>query len=577
MSYEFNSNNGGAFSRYPNPFKLENIFLLLAAVLFLGCGFSCVLHARDLISDGESHAGYAGVSIGIFMLSLGVKLLINALSQLRFLFGPQSPRGLAEENVENAVTEGAAHLMETLRRQGVVFPEPTGPLNGILYSMVKKLIIAPVDLQLAAQKHFLSLTNALMILASLCISWTLLSGDPHEGLMSWVFLPLSGLSLYQLAFSKAQPQIANLPIKKIPFASQLLGHFYKTASADVVMARGFSLAVFACLGPVIVPYLAKYLPNLNLVPMWSSSVIVLSGTALLSVLFLWAVGSQIDAAEQTGVACEMGTISMNCPPAQLWGEVGREFQRSWEQSIPNRRYANVIPSVSSGDRGEFHGHLVEETQPMPKDRMIFASFSEAIKQPHGRILVLMSAIGLLLVVLSSALAYVFVTGGFLDAALSEIWKNLLTVIALSTTAVSVISDGHMLWSRMHFTSKITWLEVTGAYQKSVIDVGNTFRGYTKSSSTITRIEDATIRIYSAEIETVSFGKDGQRSVVSMSPCASDAAALSKHLTSFALSQSSVAVPTSSRDLDHTKTIAQMDQSMQSGYAAKFNKNQAISS
>jgi hypothetical protein len=532
MSYDFKSGDGGVFSAYPNPFKTENLFLLAGALVFLAGGFICVLRSREFFSAVETPAALASSGLGIFLIGLGVKLLISALSQLRFWMGQHYPVGLA-----GSPSEGSGYgldsqlLTETLRQQALSFPEPKGPLNGILYSLVRRLIVAPPLLQQASQHHFAALCNATIVLITMGISWSMFSGHQYEGLMSWFYLPLSGYSLYQLVRQRTAPDL----------------------DSSRVIKHGFAVAVFAVLATVLLPMAASELPAIHLAPMWSVCLAVQLGTIVTSGLFIAAVNAQIDAAEQTGVACEMQNIDMNCMPAQVWTEIERVFQRGWVQEIPNRQYIKAAPKTHSGDRGDFRGEILEESQPMPKDRMVFSSAREALKTKRGRVLIAMSTFGCVLVALSAMMAIRF-SVDFQDQQLHEIWQHVLLVIATASSAVASISHGHLLWSRMHFTSKITWIEMDGTFQRSSIDIGNTFRSNVKSSSTITRIEDATIRVWIAELESVVFGKDSTRAVIAMRPVPQEASALVQHLQRFSSEQSSVAVALSSKDNHNMKQV-----------------------
>jgi hypothetical protein len=83
----------------------------------------------------------------------------------------------------------------------------------------------------------------------------------------------------------------------------------------------------------------------------------LIGSLVASLLFFFALTARLDRASDTDVSCEQTTIAMNCAPAQLWTAISRDFQSSWERSIPNRAYANVPPDVSEGERGSFGGYI----------------------------------------------------------------------------------------------------------------------------------------------------------------------------------------------------------------------------
>lgn len=556
MSYDFKA-DGGYLSSYPNPFKIENSFLIAAAIVFFAGGVVSLITAKNLITAEEIKVGLAACMVSLYLFALGVRLMVRGLAQLRFWMGQHYPLNLSEapDDANAGVGLGSSNLQDMLRQQAIVFPEPKGPLNGILYSLVRKLIVAPATLQAAAQIHFATLVNSIVILASLAFSWALYDGTKFEGFMSWLYLPLSGLSLLQIIKNRMQ---SDAP-----------------PAHDAVMLQAALIAIVAVLGPVVVPLLAMKAPIITSIPpMWQVSLCALLGAIGTSALFLSSAAQQIDAAEQTGVACEMKMISMNCHPVQLWSEIDRDLQRNWTHEIPNRKYISILPRTSDSERGEFTGSAMEETQPEPKDRMVFSTFKEAMSLSHGRYLIAMSAFGLLLSMLT-VMAAIHLVGTFSEMETVYRTRSCLIIFALGTAAMGAISGGHLLWSRMHFKSRLTWIELLGSYQTAKMDVGNTFRGQFKSSSTLTRIENATIRIWSADIETVSFGKDGARAVIGMKPASEMATSMTEKLIKFALDQTSVTGPTSAKDYEKMQAISQFGQSLQRGLAGPSTPGQLL--
>ena len=160
MSYDFKA-DGGYLSSYPNPFKIENIFLIAAAVIFFAGGIFALATAKKFITADEVKVGLVASMVSIYLFNLGVRLMIRGLAQLRFWMGQHYPRNLSDapDVANEGLGFGSSNLQDMLRQQAIVFPEPQGPLNGILYSLVKKLIVAPATLQAAAQIHFATLVN----------------------------------------------------------------------------------------------------------------------------------------------------------------------------------------------------------------------------------------------------------------------------------------------------------------------------------------------------------------------------------------------------------------------------------
>ncbi|MFX8922167.1 hypothetical protein ABTN04_18970, partial [Acinetobacter baumannii] len=88
----------------------------------------------------------------------------------------------------------------------------------------------------------------------------------------------------------------------------------------------------------------------------------------------------------------------------LWTTISRDFQSSWERSIPNRAYANIPPDVSEGERGSFGGYIVEETQPVPTSTTQFRTWGEAVKVTSSRLLLALGAWGVICAAAASSIA-----------------------------------------------------------------------------------------------------------------------------------------------------------------------------
>lgn len=542
MTFEYNRDDSLS-NDFPNPFRFENVFLFLASVLALAGGISAFVAAKDLFKQHEDKTALVAMAVAAMVAGFGIKLLIQALSQIRFFLGRKFPAGLAGEvpHTGQGLGHGAEAVMETMRHRALDFPEPTGPLNGLLYSMVRDLVTSPMPVQRAAVQHFHSLVGMATLFASLVVSYFVFEGTPYEGFASWLYLPLSGLSLLT-------------PFTQPNRLAIHTGALETEDTSDKAIWKLLGLVVFSIMAPVMVPRIA---PSLQIAPMWIAPALLLVGSMVSSALFFGALVSRLDSATRTSVSCEQTTMAMNCPPAQLWTAIGRDFQSAWERDIPNRPYANVPPEVTDAERGSFAGLILEESQPVPTSTMQLSSWGEAFHTPYSRYLILLGAWGVLMAAATAWATWHF-TGMFADMPRMEISRSILIVMALGMVAVLCFRIGHLLWSRMQFRSRLYWIECAGTFQTSTISVGNQFRGNASSSSTLTRVEDATLRVWVTDIVSVVFGKEGQRSIIAMASVDGVARAMADRLVTFAASQRSIAAPTSEADLKRAATIGTLD-------------------
>jgi hypothetical protein len=531
VSFDFNPND--TFNKFPNPYRFECVFLAISAAATLAGGIAAIIHAREFIQVHEDKVALIAVAVAVLALGLAVKLLLQALSQMRFYVGRKFPCGLAEELsvTDIGMGDGAARIMEALRQQAIEFPEPKSAIESLLCSIVKDLVTSPTEVRTAVVQHFHSLIAMGALLSSLLVSYVVFGGTSSECFASWLYLPMSGLSLLS-------PFLA--PNRLDPCDS---GDARLTETGDKALFKLVGLVMFSLMAPALIP---RFAPHLSTAPMWIPAALLLAGSIISSALFLAATFCHLGSASSTGVSCEQTTVAMNCPPAQLWAAIGRDFQSAWERAIPNRSYANVPPHVAQGERGSFSGFILEETQPAPISSSQISTWAEAFQRPHSRMLLLLG-MWAVAITISCAWTAARFTDQFAKMSASEISRSILIVMALGMVAALSFRVGHLLWSRIEFRSRIFWIETSGVFQTSRISVGNAIHGHARSSSTLTRVEDATLRVWSANITSVAFGKSSKRSITTMVPVDNIAKSLIERLVAFAANQSALAAPTASSD------------------------------
>ena len=193
MAYDYNSQDN-QFD-VPNPYKIENFFYFCAAAIQVFGGVTLLLIARNSLGSG-SFIAMSPLLIGLVILVHGLVMGAKAMSRLRFFFGRGQPESLAKNLTpdESGTTQGANFLKDLLRHSSLVFPEPSGPLNGVLYSIFPHLIFSPQYVQTVAQRQFQNALAFLITFVSLVIS---LVGASEES-MGWLGLFYFGITLFIL-------------------------------------------------------------------------------------------------------------------------------------------------------------------------------------------------------------------------------------------------------------------------------------------------------------------------------------------------------------------------------------------
>jgi len=549
MAYEYGSSAQGL--DFPNPFRVENVFRFIAAGILICCGVYAIFLGRSSLGAHLNGWALAPVIAGVAMLAAGIKHAATALSRLRFYFGRGKPLGLAGELNEDQVGEGAGAqaLKASMRGGAIAVEEPTGALNGLLYSIVRALIWAPQRIQWVAQRQFQTGLTLLIVLAGLLVSMVGVA-DPKDSVwLGLFFFIYTGVLLLKPLETGAAAQAS-------------------------MSSRGLIVLVLvAILAPVLIHYVSASLPGLGGVDLSGLALLLLICALVAVLVFFVAVLRQMVDHPQTTMACELATVSMNAPPSQLLVEVDREMQRGWVEQIPNRRYARQQPQTI-GPAGNFSGELLEETQPMPREDMRTVSFARALAEPRYRWLTVLSALGALYTLVGAVVLLMFI--GKIDAQQIEptIWKYLCLAGGMFSLALFCLRAGHILWARFDFVSRLSWVEIDGTFQRSSTAIGAQFTDRVRTSKETISVNDMTLRVWVAEVDSVTFGSESERRIVGIRGRPDLAGALRAQLEGFAAEQSSIDMPGSSRDVEKIARLGALNQ-LGGGATPPANVGQAL--
>lgn len=537
MSYDFSS-QGEQFD-FPNPYHAENIFFMAAAAILVVGGLMLLMLARGALG---LHGGGAHLALvlGVALLAHGLWYGARALARLRFFFGRGRPRSLGDAdlgNAQNGGAQGAEPLREMLRHNSLEFEEPSGPLNGALYALVPHLIFAPRYLQDVAQRQFQNAIAIGVTLLSLLVSAV---GASHEAL-GWL-----GLLYFILAVV--------VLVKPLHEANA-------TLRSGLGLWALLGLIVVAVLGPVVVPHLVRGVE----VPAWvpgagDAAFIMVAAEVSIGLFFMAVLGQTRREPPSAGMAVEQGTVTMNSHPGQVMDELERTLQTEWVAELPNRRYACRLPEVQLNvESGSFEGELLEETQPVPGAVVHALSLARCFAEPRYRWLAWLNVYGLVAMLVAVAalngFAHHFVSDEAFDMSVLR-----LAVLGLAFWGLGKFNfaAGNYLWGRFDFISRLIWVEMKGNYQAARMDYGNQLTDHIKTSKNVINIESMTLRVWVAEIESVTFGKDGARFVVGMRGLVDEARRLHAHLADFASRQGGMLAPTAPGDVQRVEALGMLN-------------------
>ncbi|WP_266183991.1 zinc ribbon domain-containing protein [Dyella humicola] len=534
MSYEYS----GESKRmdFPNPFYVENWFLLAATASLILGSLVLLLLSRGNMAGGHGVQSALPLILGLGLLLSGLRQGQRLLVQLRFFFGRSQPVGLAAEIAADATGTSplADELKETLRQNALKYPEPKGPLNGLLYAWIPELIYAPLPVQRIAQRQFQTGVAITVTLISFLVAWI---GFSDSQAASWMGMFYFGFSVFLL-------------LRPLEDGAG--------ARADVGIRGLMTLIIVAIFGPIVLPLFSHGLPDVGWLSLEGQTLFLLLASLGSVALYFVALMNQMSGPPTTNMAREQTSLSINCHPKQLMDELDRTLQDSWVERIPNRRYSRVLPLVGDGT-GTFSAELVEETQPLPASDQRRLDILEAFASPRFRWIAWLDVTGVSLLVLATAWLVTF--GARLQpAAVEPRLFSLATLgLAMLTLGHYCLRAGHVLWSRFDFTSRVIWVEMQGNYQSARMDFGNTFSDRVRTEKQIINIETMTLRVWAAELDSVIFGKGTPRKITGLRGTPGFAKQMVAHLTQFANDQSIVVAPTSQRDLQKGAMLGALNQ------------------
>lgn len=531
MSYEYSEQ--GSKLDFPNPFYCENWFLGCASLIAMAGAAILLIQSRTSLAAHQGFKSWLPLLLGIGLLLMGLAIGKVALTHLRFFFGRNEPIGLAPQLDQDKTgrSNGSDWLKRILRQNALEYIEPRGPLNGLLYSLLRNLIFAPPAVQGTAQAQFQTAIAIVVTLVSFVVAWAGFS-DPRAA--AWMGLFYFGFSIFLLLWPLRTSDGAHVGL--LPLVLLILA------------------AVFA---PVVVPRVAGSLPDITWLSLDGQTLFVLLASLLAVGLYFMALVAQMNAPPHTDMARETETLSMNAHPKQLLDEVDRNLQDAWTARIPNRRYARILPQVE-GEQGPFSAELIEETQPMPADRGRIG-IGAALGMPRFRWIALLDVLGVLMVLLGVVWLALFAMK-FDPQHLDTHSFSMLTLgLAMLALCGYCLGVGHRLWARIDFTSRLVWVEMEGNFQSAQVNLGNDLTSQMRTSRRVINIETMTLRVWAAELDSVIFDKQGARAIIAMRGVPDYARGMVDHLTEFARNQSVIVAPTSAADLQKGKLLGAMNQ------------------
>jgi hypothetical protein len=532
MAYEYNPQS--ARFDIPNPHRVENIFLAICALVCFSAAVLLLFDSRGMFLDRDFIRFAKAIVSAVSLLALAVTYAFLCMQQMRFFFGRGQPADLvpslqADEQGYRKANRGdrqipdAAALRQTLQQNAISYRVPRGPIDNLLYTLVRDLVYSPRLTQTRVQAQFRNLLEITFLLALFPIS---LVGIRNPAAVGWIgcfyFLLMNALVLSPLATGRLAAARISERTVLVFIAAAIV--------APVIFASFVSPNAYPLYGVI------------DVIPI---TFLGLSVALIVMGLIFKAGISNTVKPTQIAIAPHLETPSVNTTPAQVYTELARELQRLWVEQVPNRTYMRILPDVSER-QGSFSAHVIEETQPLPIDAEQM-TFGRAFALPTTCWLVVVDIVCALLTTVGSALV---VWGATAPSAYTMIAAGGSLVII----ATFGIRSANEFWRRFEFASRIYWIDWNGNYTRSATKIGALLSDRIHTEREVVTVESMTLRVWVADIDSVAFNTDQDRDIVAIRGLPDEASRLGRWLAVFAEEQGIVTAPTSAVDRARLDTL-----------------------
>jgi hypothetical protein len=526
MAYEFNPQS----TRFdiPNPHRVENVFVAICAAVTVAAAIALLILSRGMFVDRDYVRFAKSILSALGLLAIAVTYVFLVMRQMRFFFGRGQPadlvpslqadeQGFRQADDPNRQIADAPALRQTLQQNAISYRVPSGPIDNLLYALVRDLVYSPRLTQTRVRIQFRNLLGIGLLLLLFPIS---LVGIHSAAAVGWIgccyFLLLNGLILGPLAGGRISTRRLSTQAVLIFIAAAIV---LPVIIATIAPANAFALQRIIDIVPITF--------------MGFAAALIVTG-----IVFAAGISNTVKPT-QINIAPYLETPSVNTTPSQIYTELAREMQRLWKEQVPNRVYMRILP-VLSERQGAFAAHVIEETQPIPVDAQRM-TFERAFSLATTRWLAVGDIVCTLLTTLGVGL---IVLGAKAPSA--------YTTIAAGGTLVIIAAAGirwaNEFWRRFAFLSQIYWIDCNGNYTRSATKIGTLLTDRVHTERDVVSIESMTLRVWVAEIDSVAFNTDRDRDIVAIRGLPNEAQRLCKLLAEFAKDQSIVTAPTSSVDL-----------------------------
>lgn len=594
MAFEHGSDELGI----KNPFVVEGRLGSTTGIIITLSGIYPLLQVSTAIKQDAIKAWLYAL-IGLYLLYVGLRLVADSAVKLfRFYVGRSSPSSLSKKKGKAGILGGDnnqgpfAYSVEQLEsmlngRKNLTFKEPTGWLEHLIHTLYPSLLFAPYRMRNLAQELFSTVITTSAALVAYAISYFVctkgLAGKAGE-----IIIPI--LSVGLLVY------LTFVWLRTATLTKTFNDHQLTVKSAfDLSRLIGFSILL-----PVLLGYGYNQLPS-NIAEYILAIAQVFSFNAWFNLLLLFGLLTLVLSTQgfllhqrlklvstTTEVSEYRDNLQESVHPRELFIHLENAILANLRyKEVPNRIYQELEPSLDeqSKGKGNFHGQLLVETQPVCK-AISFSDVFKTVRFSSTFIAQALTILGIGLTVMAAFdgyhgyqlisqelqhlhgmrgneenfLALTRTIGEFLE----EFLTLLFAMTAVKSTAKILKHSTHNFWAEIQFNSLLIWMKMDGTFNESKISTGMAIHDSTRSENVLVRSSISPWFICSRITSSV-FVRSGPKNmevprlVMSMMKTDSEMKLIAQELNTFLQNRESIAAIRNEQDLGHTNTIFQVNE------------------
>lgn len=465
-----------------NPFKTDGALTILYGVVAVGCAAYLLLEVREWMAQGARKEGWGQAVLGFSLLVIGLTNLARGTMRVtRFYVGRSVPSDLsATANNAGRPSYSTNDLEQTLlQRVNLTFVEPDGLVSRVLVSMFPKLLVSPPPLRAATEKVFAGVISTAIVLLLFALFW-------FGGMLQLIPTPSDAVMEWALWASVVAILAAWINVRVVLSSVAYIDehqHYTFTSLAKLIF--------IALIAPAFVAYLIN--SGQNIASPEVSAIPFLIGEVVLAIAFsglaytLWK--KRVYGLEPVTRVSEFRDKWVeSVHPMDIFRDFEMRMADHRYMEIPNRDYVIKEPRLTpqgKGDRGEFTGAKMIETQPRP---MKFENHNRLVLSTSilGTLLLCVGAIGLAFLLPDPKLVMM----AFEKSMFEQVSGPLATWVFTSAIALvfgaGIMHLARLYWSEIKFDSTLAYLFAEGTFTESTVSMGTSVYDSARSENTVVR-------------------------------------------------------------------------------------------